>query len=419
MEHSRNLNNELYCHKLFWVLNLVFLPTLSVVAFIVDSFPNDIFDYIFIFIEFIGAILAVVMMAMTTPKKRTTIPMSEQSFTASPASLRAGVPIKVTLNLGLNSNDFISFKVETDHMCEEIKRKFSEFIDIQNYILEYIQHYLPEKINEVPIINQGDLEETSSIASAFVNRLSSVDDFLQAIASNKEFWEKEVLEFLGIEGEENQANLLAQHDRYMQMHKRSLISDRGSEASYAAEYQQKKPLISRNSKDSNESKQKERRGTYYAQSPQIIPDYNPLRNRDENEPDRKMLKITVTDYKRIHNELEYTILIDYYEGKNWRIVRTFPQIVKHRKRVSKKYPHLTLPVISEEGNSSHQHIMDKRKYEIQAYINYLLKSKVAYKTLLELIEFQRFSDSSLSKKPSIIEPETSEPTFTENHDDTI
>jgi hypothetical protein len=133
-----------------------------------------------------------------------------------------------------------------------------------------------------------------------------------------------------------------------------------------------------------------------------------------------MLKVTVTDYKRIHNELEYTIYIDYYEGKNWRIVRTFPQILKHRKRVARKYPHLTLPVISEDGNSSHQHIMDKRKYEIQAYINYLLKSKVAYKNLLDLIEFQRFSDSSLSKKPSIIEPETSEPTFTENlHDDTL
>jgi hypothetical protein len=279
MEYSRNLNNELYCHKLFWGLNVVFLPTLSIVAFIVDSFPNDIFDYIFIFIEFIGAILAVVMMAITTPKKRTSIPMSEQSFTASPtSSSRAGVPIKVILNFSLNSEELITFKVETENMREEIKRKFSEFIDIQNYILEYIQHYLPEQINEVPIINQGDVEENPSVASAFVNRLNSVDDFLQAIASNKEFWEKEVLEFLGIEGEENQANLLAQHDRYMQVHKRSLISDRGSEASYAAEYQQKKPLISKYGKDGAETKQKERRGTYYAQSPQIIPNYNPLKN---------------------------------------------------------------------------------------------------------------------------------------------
>jgi len=159
---------------------------MSIISLILDRFPNDVFDYIFISVEFVVSFVAVVMMLMTRPKKPIIIPERDPSRSITSKSEyieeQKDNPIRVTLNLEFNIQEMISFKVETDNLTVVVKRKFNEFIDLENFLLEYIQHYLPEHINAVPIIDKTDFKENSRIVSAFERRLRNLNLFLQDIA---------------------------------------------------------------------------------------------------------------------------------------------------------------------------------------------------------------------------------------------
>ena len=218
------------------------------------------------------------------------------------------------LNLTFGSDDYIKFRIETELMCEEIKRKFSEFLDLESYLLEYIQGVLPDKVNEVPIIDKFQIKASQSITEAIERRYKSLENFLEVISTKREFWAREVLEFLGIQKEEHQVNFLAQHDRFIQLHQKNEVERDHGEISHVVHPKQNAPF-NRWSKEVVDDHPKERRATYYSESPHVIPNYNLLANEDDIEPNRKMLKVTVSERKNFHDELEYGLHVDYYEGK--------------------------------------------------------------------------------------------------------
>ncbi len=106
-----------------------------------------------------------------------------------------------------------------------------------------------------------------------------------------------------------------------------------------------------------------------------------------------MIKPTVIDCRFIAHEMEYTINVDYLDGNNWEVIKPLKEIWKHRKRVSRKHQDLHLPIFSETEDFDDDIIMNKGKYEVQEYLDYLLYSEVGYQYLLELIEFSRNSRS--------------------------
>ena len=79
MEHTRNLNNEWYWHKMFWILNPIFILIMSITVIIVDRFPNDIFDYVFMSLELITSLIAFSFM-MKTKKKQIVVPPKRGSL---------------------------------------------------------------------------------------------------------------------------------------------------------------------------------------------------------------------------------------------------------------------------------------------------------------------------------------------------
>jgi len=196
------------------------------------------------------------------------------------------------------------------------------------------------------------------------------------------------------------------------MNRKSIVNDRDQfESSHdVIVHNDNRTFFNRWSKDPSISKMTDRGGTYYTQSPRVIHNYDLLKNSDNSEPDRKMLKVTVSDYTQMDSLVKYTLCTEYLEGKRWNIYKSFQQIQHHRKRVCKEYPNLPLPILSSGASTNNQITLDKRKYEIQAYLNYLVRSKVAYKKLLDLIEFNKNTGSSMMH-PDATDQESSD--FTE------
>ena len=186
MEHARNLNNEWYCHKLFWILNPLFVIILNITAPILDRFPGDYFDYVFMAIETVISLTAVVCLYMTRPKKRIMIPIRRQSLTENLTGTNLlktfkENPIRVALKFGLANDEFIRFETETELVKGEVKRKFDEFIAIEKELIEYVQRNVPSMTHQVPILEKRDMEESSSITAALEKRLKNIQFFLNTI----------------------------------------------------------------------------------------------------------------------------------------------------------------------------------------------------------------------------------------------
>lgn len=374
-------------------------------------------------LEFVSVIVINVMMLMTNKHKRSLL----QKRTNSPSFEIRGTqerksfkdkPIQIFLDLSLRNDDFIHFRTITEKNKFLVKRAFSEFVDIENYLLEYMQHTFPERIQDVPIIDKSEIISSSNISMAVERKFQNIDNFLQKVSARKEFWSKEVLEFLGLETEEAQTNYLAQHDKYLQVHKHSIITESAIEVheksyeeskAFLHPYGQYKQSTPKTQSQPSQANMK-RRTTYYNEKPQIIENYNAVAETSDNEPNRKMLKVSVTDFKKVYEEVTYTIYVEYLEGKNWKIFKTFAEIMNHRRKISKLYRNLKLPTITQGQATDDQVAMEKRKYEVQGYINYLLKSQAAYKEFLSFIEFEKYSafntSSSSDSKIEVIEPST-------------
>lgn len=111
------------------------------------------------------------------------------------------------------------------------------------------------------------------------------------------------MEFLGLDSEESQTNFLAQHDKYLSINKMSIISDRDMHErseelkvsnNYSGFFKQSTP---KNQTLQPTQAKMNRRTTYYGEAPKIIENYKALKNVDGIEPNRKMFKVTVVEYK--------------------------------------------------------------------------------------------------------------------------
>ena len=176
MEHARNLNNEWYCHKLFWGLNPLFIFSLSITVIFIDKFNTDIFDYIFMFFELFFGIIAFVFMLMTRKKKQVAIPPRRVSLLAKVSDVQSQFsteerPIKIYLDYKIKKNGDICFRVSTEIVDKEVKRKFNEFLDVENYLIEYVKNFVPSQIHEVPIIDKKNSDFDCGITVAAANKL--------------------------------------------------------------------------------------------------------------------------------------------------------------------------------------------------------------------------------------------------------
>ena len=123
----------------------------------------------------------------------------------------------------------------------------------------------------------------------------------------------------------------------------------------------------------------------------------------------KCSKSPLLNINKIMEEVIYTIYVEYYEGKNWTLYKNFAEILNHRRRMCKLYQRLSFPKINQNGNFDDEVALEKSKYEIQGYINYLLKSKQAYKDFLGFIEHYKYSVSlsDSTTRINVLDPITS------------
>ena len=188
IEHSRNLVNEWYCHHMFYISNLVFILVFSIIVLVEYIQYNDIADYVFMSVEFVAAFSINTMTFMTNRKKRIILEKKNTSISfdlMSPKNAKNSFkehPIQVFLDLSLRNDDFIHFQTITEKSQLKVTRSFNEFIDIQNYLLEYMQRILPERIQEVPIIDKSDLSNSRDITMALERKFMNIDNFLTTLA---------------------------------------------------------------------------------------------------------------------------------------------------------------------------------------------------------------------------------------------
>mmetsp|Transcript_30652 Transcript_30652/g.30154 ORF Transcript_30652/g.30154 Transcript_30652/m.30154 type:complete len:305 (-) Transcript_30652:18-932(-) len=240
------------------------------------------------------------------------------------------------------------------------------------------------------------------------------------ICTHKQFWCKEILFFLGIEDEHEQIELLLQHKNSLPKKKAMYKKLQKELIEHENRLQMGKPpkedkyQHKENSKDSIDNLMDDYgSGTYMGEIPVILPHEDLEQSILDKNPNHKMIKPLVSGCKVIGHELEYTIAVDYLDGNSWEIIKPFTEIYAHRSKVSRKHQDLSIPVISRSGDVTDNVIKNKRKYEIQEYLDYLLESHKCYTELLDLIEFSRNSraityqkhgDISESKESSINSP---------------
>lgn len=126
-------------------------------------------------LEFIFGSIAFVFMTMTRKKKQRDIPVRHFSYDMEgDVSLTISSkerPIKVYLNYRINKEDIISFRVVTEFMDKEVQKRFNEFLDVENFLLEYVKTNIPNKIHDVPIIDKKGLNSSGGITSVAEKRL--------------------------------------------------------------------------------------------------------------------------------------------------------------------------------------------------------------------------------------------------------
>ena len=188
IEHSRKLVNEWYCHHMFYVLNILFILGFSIVILAKYSHNRDYADFVFMSVEFVAAFSINTMTFMTNRQKRRPLEKKNTSISfdlMSPKNAKNSFkehPIQVFLDLSLRNDDFIHFQTITEKSQLKVTRSFNEFIDIQNYLLEYMQRILPERIQEVPIIDKSDLSNSRDITMALERKFMNIDNFLTTLA---------------------------------------------------------------------------------------------------------------------------------------------------------------------------------------------------------------------------------------------
>jgi len=123
-------------------------------------------------LEFVFGTIAFVFMAMTRRKKQRDIPVRHLSvYEKVNESGKKEKHINVYLNYKINKNEIITFRVVTEVMDKEIQRRFNEFLDVENFLLEYVKKNIPDKVHDVPLINKKGINVDGGITFAAEQRL--------------------------------------------------------------------------------------------------------------------------------------------------------------------------------------------------------------------------------------------------------
>jgi hypothetical protein len=187
LEQERHLTQVWYCHQFFWVSNLLFAIVLYIVLFAIVAFKRtDYVAYSFTLIEIILSLLAVGLMLKTKSVRlrkleENLIPLSISNIKITPTNKRQGT-INITLEYRINKKNEVVFRLNAGFISTKVKRNLKDFLQIEDYLIKYLDSTMPELRNILPAIEKTKISNYSSDhTSVYENRLRSIDKFLHAI----------------------------------------------------------------------------------------------------------------------------------------------------------------------------------------------------------------------------------------------
>lgn len=109
------------------------------------------------------------------------IPLNIANIKITPTNKREGT-INITLEYRINKKNEVVFRLNAGFVSTKVKRNLKEFLQIEDYLIKYLDSTMPELRNIVPAIEKTKISNYSSDhTSVYENRLRSIDKFLHAI----------------------------------------------------------------------------------------------------------------------------------------------------------------------------------------------------------------------------------------------
>lgn len=132
--------------------------------------------------------------------------------------------IMVTLEYKINKKNEVTFKLVAGKVNTRIKRNLKEFLQIEDYLIRYLDCKMPELRSILPPIEKARMSN-SSLDHMYIyeSRLRSIDRFLQVIADTPELWTRDILIFLGIDKGADQAVYLQKRNELLQRKHKGLM----------------------------------------------------------------------------------------------------------------------------------------------------------------------------------------------------
>jgi hypothetical protein len=183
LEQERHLTQVWYCHQFFWVTNLVFVFVFSTISIALKVYSTDDYAaYAFLSIEIIFSMLAVGLMLKTKSLRlrrleEIMMPLDPSTQKSTPGLINEGCII-ITLEYRINKKNEVVFKLNAGKLSTRIKRNLKEFLQIEDYLIKYLDCKMPELRSILPSINKNKISNYSSDhTSLYENRLKSIDKF--------------------------------------------------------------------------------------------------------------------------------------------------------------------------------------------------------------------------------------------------
>jgi len=116
--------------------------------------------------------------------------------------------IHVTLEYKINKKNEVTFRLIAGKINTKVKRNLKEFLQIEEYLIKYLDNKMPELRSMVPKIEKSKIHSGRDHSFVYEKRLRSIDQFLQTITDMPELWSRDILIFLGIDKGTDQAVFL-------------------------------------------------------------------------------------------------------------------------------------------------------------------------------------------------------------------
>jgi hypothetical protein len=204
------------------VTNLVFVFVFSIICFSLNVYePNDYTAYAFASVEIVFSALAVGLMLKTKSLRlrrleENMMPLDQSNQKISATYINEGC-ITITLEYRINKKNEVVFRLSAGKISTRVKRNLKEFLQIEDYLIKYLDCKMPELRSMIPSISKSKISSYSrDHTSLYENRLRSIDKFLHVICDTPELWTRDILIFLGIDKGSDQTIYLQKRSESLQ-----------------------------------------------------------------------------------------------------------------------------------------------------------------------------------------------------------